>query len=516
MSSIKTPIGHRSRNMALLAAFLGWMFDGFEMGLFPLIGKPALEDLLRNAIAPDLLVDSVNRWFTVIIATFLVGAASGGVLFGWLGDRIGRVKAMTFSIFTYAIFTGLCGFATEAWHIAILRFIASLGMGGEWALGVALVNELWTKGSRAWVAGAIGAAANIGYLLVGALSLSMNSFIGTVEGWFAAMGASQGTIDYLLAHQAWRFLMISGAFPAILIFFIRLFVPESDKWEEEKKTGSTSHWSTPDLGGVLFGAMVAMFIIFAWSPMALGVGITTPIAAVITVVGFCAVIWGFLLPVRRYLNRSELAGHMTKESRLAIRKNLMIGATLAGIALLGTWGAAQQAPKWSTELAQNGYLYPLQYTQIATALGACVFCLLTPVLADILNRRITYFLCCVAAMVSSIAFFKLNTELNTGFFISAFFLGGLTASFYGFFPLYLPELFPTSVRATGQGFCFNVGRIIAAVGGLQLANLIIWFGGGKGNNLEASSNAFTVLCSVYVLGMILIWFAPETKGKKLA
>ena len=106
----------------------------------------------------------------------------------------GTVRAMSFSIFTYAIFTGLCGFATEAWHIAILRFIASLGMGGEWALGVALVNELWTTGNRAWVAGAIGAAANIGYLLVGALSLGLNTFIGNVREWTA----DQFAADYFL------------------------------------------------------------------------------------------------------------------------------------------------------------------------------------------------------------------------------------------------------------------------------------------------------------------------------
>ena len=149
------------RNMALLAAFLGWMFDGYEMGLFPLIGKPALQDLLASTSSPEEITLSLDRWFSVIIATFLVGAATGGVFFGWLGDRIGRVKAMSISIFTYAIFTGLCGFATEAWHIAILRFIASLGMGGEWALGVALVNELWTKGNRALVAGAIGATPKI-------------------------------------------------------------------------------------------------------------------------------------------------------------------------------------------------------------------------------------------------------------------------------------------------------------------------------------------------------------------
>src|SRR5882757_7577522 len=154
----------RNKSMALVAAFLGWLFDGFEMGLFPLIGKPALQDLL-----PDPTTSAVDQWFTVIIAVFLVGAATGGVLFGWLGDKLGRVRAMTFAIFTYAIFTGLCAFVTQAWQFAGLRFVASLGMGGEWSLGVALVNELWAGKNRAWIAGMIGAAANFGFMLVGIL-----------------------------------------------------------------------------------------------------------------------------------------------------------------------------------------------------------------------------------------------------------------------------------------------------------------------------------------------------------
>ena len=89
--------------MALIAALLGWMFDGFEIGMFPLAGRPALLELL-----PDQSQAVRDQWFGVITAVFLIGAASGGVLFGWLGDRIGRVRAMSFSIFTYAIFTGLC------------------------------------------------------------------------------------------------------------------------------------------------------------------------------------------------------------------------------------------------------------------------------------------------------------------------------------------------------------------------------------------------------------------------
>ena len=171
-SSIPSP-SRTSQYSTLVAALLGWMFDGFEMGLFPLIGQPAIQDLL----GPDAPKDAAGRWFGAIIAVFLVGAATGGVLFGWLGDKIGRVRAMSLSIFTYAIFTGLCGFATEAWHIAGLRFIASLGMGGEWSLGVALVNEIWPGKSRAFIAGLIGAASNVGFLLVALLSMGLSGLI---------------------------------------------------------------------------------------------------------------------------------------------------------------------------------------------------------------------------------------------------------------------------------------------------------------------------------------------------
>src|SRR4029079_393197 len=157
--------------MALAAALLGWLFDGFEMGMFPLVGQKAIVELL-----PTQTPIERNEWFGVIMAVFLVGAATGAVLFGWLVDRLGRVRAMALSIFTYAVFTGLCGFATQAWHIAAFRFIASLGMGGEGARVVALVTEMWPDRSRALMAGLIGAAANVGYLIVGLISLVLVSF----------------------------------------------------------------------------------------------------------------------------------------------------------------------------------------------------------------------------------------------------------------------------------------------------------------------------------------------------
>src|SRR5206468_8528776 len=148
MTEIQPRPANLGKWMALTAALLGWMFDGLEMGLFPLVARPAISDLLSTTDDKQ-----VGQWFAVATACFLIGAATGGVLFGWLGDRLGRVRAMTLSVFTYALFSGICGLAEEAWQVAAFRFVASLGMGGEWSLGVALVMELWPNRSRAWLAG---------------------------------------------------------------------------------------------------------------------------------------------------------------------------------------------------------------------------------------------------------------------------------------------------------------------------------------------------------------------------
>ena len=484
------------RWMALAAALLGWLFDGFEMGLFPLIGGPALNELLGPAAAAD-----ATKWFGAIIAVFLVGAATGGVFFGWLGDRIGRVRAMSLSIFTYAVFTGLCGFATEAWHIAALRFVASLGMGGEWSLGVALVNEIWPNKSRALIAGLIGAAANVGFLMVGVLSIGLHSFIGGVESVLLGIGMPTAMVSRLLANSGWRFLMISGALPALMVFFIRLFVPESKKWEDEKARGATTHWSNTDLYGVGTGCLASIVIIWSWSPMGVG-----PLwAAIITAIGVAAALWGFLFPVRRYLERAIAAGSLVRGEQGTVVRHMLFGASLAGVALLGTWGSIQWAPRWAFQLEPDPRKFSREYTQIASALGAIVFPIIAGVVAGRFGRRITYATLCAGSIASCLLLYQGNDEFN-GFFLFCMFLaGGITAGFYGFFPLYLPELFPTVVRATGQGFAYNFGRILAAVGGLQTAALMVFFGG-------SFPMAGSVLTVFYLVGICIIWLGPETKG----
>jgi len=497
---MKERSGTFGRDATLVAAILGWLFDGFEMGLFPLIGGPAIRDLLGADAAPG----AADKWFGAIIAVFLVGAATGGVLFGWLGDVIGRVRAMSLSIFTYAVFTGLCGFATEAWHVAALRFVASLGMGGEWSLGVALVNEIWPGKSRAVTAGLIGAAANVGFLLVALLSLGLGGFIEAARGGLLGLGLSEATTTHLLANSAWRLLMISGALPALLIFLIRIWVPESEKWQAESARGATSHWMTVDLVGVLVGGVAALTIIWAWSPAGLAPG---PAAAV-TAIGLLTAAAGYLYPVLRYLGRAAASGLLPAGSGRHVIGMMLFGAALAGVSLLGTWGAIQWIPRWAMQLGGTAAPHAKEYSQIATALGAIVATFLTALVADRLGRRPTFTLLCLATIAAALYLYQRHDAFGPSFLWAAFLAGGASASFYGFFPLYFPELFPTAVRATGQGFAFNFGRIIAAVGGLQTATLMAWFGG-------SFPQAGSVLAAVYLVGVVIVWLGPETKGRPL-
>jgi MFS family permease len=516
---------NRGKWMALLAAFLGWMFDGFEMGMFPLVGPPALAELLQSEMATDPAVK--DQWFGVIMAVFLIGAATGGVVFGWLGDRFGRVRAMSLSIFTYAVFTGLCGFATEAWHIAVLRFIASLGMGGEWALGVALVTELWPDRSRALIAGLIGAAANVGFLVVALLSLVLVSFIEATEGWLLSAGMSQQSVDYLLSGDGWRLMMIAGSLPALLVFFIRLFVPESHKWEAERKEGATSHWATRDLLGVVVGAIGAIAVIAVWSPFfkeyfasagadAGGFTFAEFIRSSVTGLGLVIALLGYIYPVLRYLGRAELANRLAAGDRQRYIRRMLLGACLAGVPLLGTWGSLQWAPKWAGALERE--LPAREYAQIASASGAILATIVAALIAGWWGRRATYAALCVASFVSLVFLYTANDTYGAKLLISIFVAGGITAGFYGWFPLYLPELFPTSIRATAQGFAYNFGRVLSALGTLQTATLIYYFQQGIAKErieLDALPKAGATIAVIYLLGVLIIWLGPETKGKPL-
>lgn len=427
--------------LALTAALLGWMFDGFEMGIFPVAGRPALIALITSseaqppavasdsgarAAAKDSLDAQVGQWFGWITATFLVGAACGGWLFGWLGDRLGRVRAMVLSVLTYAVFSGLCGLALAPWHLAVLRFVSALGMGGEWALGVALVMEVWPERTRPLLAGLIGAAGNCGYVLAGML----------------ATAVQQSKVD--LGAGGWRWVFAACVLPAVLTFFLRTFVPESAKWQEAAASGT----------------------------------------------------------------RPRMADIFTP----AVRGRALLGFALGGVALIGTWGSVQWVPSWVGKLTDNQQA--INNAQMCSGLGAIVGSFLGGVVGARLGRRWTYFGLCLGSLLTCAYLFRwqlmVHPQVDGWFLAVVALVGALTASFYGWLPLYLPELFPTRLRATGQGFSYNAGRAVAAVGALS-TGFLMTKAVFNGNYAQAGA----VISLIYVVGLVIIWFAPETHGRPL-
>ncbi len=403
----------RSQWLVLSAAILGWMFDGVEIGLAPLMGRPALQELLGSASTDK----DVAPWLGVLGAMFLLGAALGGVVFGWFGDRYGRVRTMIFSVLTYSLFTGAAYCAREPWHLMALRFVASMGMGGQWSLGVALVVECWPGIARPMLAGLIGAAANVGFLMI-----STVAFVFPVK------------------PDSWRWIMLAGASPAVLVFFIALFVPESERWKAAVKSRKAS-------------------------------------------------------PIREIFSGS-------------LRNKTLIAIVLSAVALLGTWGSVQWVPYWVDHSLSKGDPTCKSLAQIWSSIGAIVGCVIAPLLGGRFGRRPIYFGMCLISLVTVLYMFLGISTFNWWFLAVVCVVGGVTASFYGWLPLYLPELFPTRVRATGQGLSFNFGRIIAAIGVVlgtgQLAGI---FGG--------YDKAGAVISLVYLVGLVAIWFAPETHGQPL-
>jgi MFS family permease len=417
--------------LALVAALLGWMFDGFEQGIFPILARPALIQLLglreqeQAAKSKDLskeeqdaaraaVDEPVRRWNAIMNAAYLLGAAAGGLVFGWIGDRIGRVRAMAASVLTYALFTGLCGLAQAPWQLGVLRFTAALGMGGEWALGVALVMEKWLPHARPVLAGLIGAAANAGFYLAG------------------AVGGLVNTDTY------WRYVFLGCVLPALLTFLLRTFVPESERWEQAAASGP----------------------------------------------------------------KARIRDIFTQ----GLRSRSFLGAALGAVALLATWGAITSIPVWLG--GEPGGKDLGSQAQRWAAAGAMIGAFSGAFLGGRIGRRLGYFLLCFLSLIFCQTLFAGmgHGPFQATFFVIVFLVGMSSAAFYGWLPLYLPELFPTRVRATGQGFCYNFGRVLAAAVVLIMASINL-----RGNY----PLAFSLVCLVYLVGLVLAWFIPETQGQPL-
>lgn len=226
--------------LVLVIASAGWIFDVFEGQIFNLTRTQMLNDILGDEATPE----AISQWGEYFLGIFLLGGTIGGVFFGWLGDRWGRSPTMIVTILMYSVFSGLTYFATELWHVGVLRFLVSMGVGGEWAVAATLVAEVFPKRARANAAGIFHAS----------------SVFGT---WLAAIAA-------ILVGTEWRLAYLVGILPAVLVVVVRVYISEPDSWRQAQaleksgkgvKAGSfkdllfNPKWSSRALLGMLFAGM---------------------------------------------------------------------------------------------------------------------------------------------------------------------------------------------------------------------------------------------------------------------
>jgi len=354
-----------------IAAWLGWLFDGLDMHLYTLVAVPFVASLMH--LEPSDA--SVSQHGAFINAAFLVGWALGGAFFGRLGDLLGRSRALVLTILTYAGFTGLSFFAETWWQLMIFRFLAALGIGGEWAVGASLLSETWPKSWRPWIAATLQTAVNCGVLL-------------------ACLAG------YLLENQPPRYIFLVGILPALITLWIRSAVPETEEWKEAR------HSAPPPRIAELFGPRVRAT---TWRVLLIcGVSLTAH--------------WTFM-----YWQQSFIRNHPQIVTLDAAGRNHAAVVALFWImigSVLGNFGAGALA-KW------------MGYRRAIIILMAA------------------YFACMVAAFCTT---WDYSTTLLWYGII------GFCQGVFGLFTMCLPPLFPTLLRSTGAGFCYNFGRIVAAGG----------------------------------------------------
>ncbi|MCA9052868.1 MAG: MFS transporter [Planctomycetaceae bacterium] len=482
----------------LIIASLGWVFDIFEGQIFVASSNDAMPSFIAREL-PDPVEptgslsaeesaaweqqladlkqerDGLKQFYNnIAFAAFLLGGAFGGIVFGMLSDRIGRKKTMTLTIIFYSLFTCVSAFSVEWWHLAALRFLVAMGVGGEWAVASALVFEEFPKRARAHVGGIFHASSVLGtYLAVAATTL----FIGNAEvkAWVTQQAMAWGITDPVLAESvAWRIGFALGAVPALLIIWIRSSLKEPEEWEQAKAAAASD--ATRNVGriGELFQSELMR---------------NTLVGFVLAAVGM-ATFWGVHVhgkePMKQYGQQvvaTEHADWSAEEQSAAVKRWEMLGMFL---------------------VTTGGGLGLIGFGPISQRLG----------------RRPAFLLYHLGGLLSAGVLFGWMLQspetltAGTLYWLLPVF-GFLTLGMHAGYAIYFPELFPTRLRGTGSGFCFNGGRIAAAPilflsGWLQKGLTSDWL------TIEpiGLAKSCLLLSSLYLVGVLILAQAPETRTRE--
>lgn len=449
---------NRYQWFVFVVAALAWMADCMDQQLFNLARRSAISDLVTPT-------QKVADWAGYSTSVFLIGWAVGGIIFGILGDRIGRVRTLTTTVLLYSLFTGLSAASVSVWDFCAYRFLTGLGVGGVFSAAVALLAETMPTRARPFT-----------LVLMQALSAVGNC---TAAGLFIILGTLQqeGQLEGIKPLTAWRVMFLIGLVPAILVIFIQRRLKEPEAWRSAREAQLRGEGKQLGSIGELFGHPT-------WRKRAL-FGLLLAFAGVVG-------LWGigfFSVDLQQFVFRATFA----KEA----------------VAM----GLDEEATK--RYMAGQGIIWA-GITSLMINIGAFLGMISFGAITAWVGRRPAFALALIAAALSTaLVFWKLENRDQIFWMIPL--MGFCQLALFGGYAIYFPELFPTRLRSTGTSFCYNVGRLVAAVGPAVLGLLTTRvFTPAEGYpDPEGFRYAGITMCSVFLLGLLALPFLPETKGKPL-
>jgi MFS family permease len=443
--------------LVLLIASLGWIFDVFEGQIF----VASMSEAMPSLVAPDATQGEIARYNNIALAAFLLGGALGGIGFGMLSDRIGRKRTLSATILFYSLFTCLSAFSQQWWHLAAFRFLVALGVGGEWAVASTMVAEVFPKKARAHVGSIFHASSVLGaYLATAAGAFLIGN--AAIHAW--ARDSSPTWMSQFVdpASLPWRIGFALGVLPALLVIWIRSSLREPEAWlaarqaagQEEKRAGALAE---------LFRAALLRRTV---------VGIT------LATVGL-ATFWSVHIYGKDML-RAAVALEAAPPSEMSLEQQSEYDAKLKRWEMLGMF-----------LVTTGGGIGLLAFGPISERIG----------------RRGAFLFFQAGAMVAALVLFNVvRGVVATTLTLPIF--GFLTLGMHAGYAIYFPELYPTRLRGTGAGFCFNAGRMLAAPGLLAVG----WLRDDYDYTLSQAASLMSLL---FAVGIAVLLFAPETRGTEL-
>lgn len=458
--------------LVLLIASLGWVFDVFEGQIFVASMRDAMPSLLSDQLMTEVKPDdpAVTSWNNIAFGFFLLGGAVGGVFFGVVSDRIGRSKTMILTILFYSMFTCVSAFAQAPWQMVLLRFLVAMGVGGEWAVASAMVAEVMPTRSRPVMSSIFHASSVFGTLLAAA---TIAMLIGNQE-----LNAQLSEAGW----EPWRIGFAIGVLPALLTLWIRWKLREPDSWTRAKeREAKDPTQATGRVGELFYNKNLHSTLI----------GVTLSTIGLVT-------FWGIHIYGKNALLRHAQADAMVVEDVINP------GPDASDAEKVEFKSARQNAFVVHKAEIKRAEMLSMTINTIGGGLGLVLF----GWISNRLGRKGAFVLYHVVAFASVLILFLYLVPSNASALTLAVFLpifGFFTLGMHAGYAVYFPELYPTRLRGTGTGFCFNVGRLGTAVAFFVFGFLV---------QITPETQALW-LAPLYLLGAFVVLFARETRGEEL-